>query len=352
MVLHCSRCGHEYHGLDADASDLTNWDLARRNWPCSSGDHLLDENKKYWCFSDDNLLCANIHPLPPPDPVLKIHCVLTRTSFWHVPPMVFDFTIDIKASIFNQWLPVNFSFPRMSKVASLLLAWVNYVFSSPITAFTLNKTLHLEAVTSGVPAPPNFTCSLIYEEREPLCRNPASRVSLTQMAKKKSASRKIGRARVTENGTLILQPTAPPRLVGLLKRLRCAKDFYEDDASDPSTYPLNIVETTRTSSVNQTKDELLNGWSFSDNLYRVLLKGLSLARQRLQLLVAERRQKTISDDQTAERLKGLLVLCLASATMRKIEERTNANPHGFHFKMTRVRLAESDARGRVFSLHE
>ncbi|KAK0441700.1 hypothetical protein EV421DRAFT_1812297, partial [Armillaria borealis] len=155
-----------------------------------------------------------------------------------------------------------------------------------------------------------------------VCRNPTSRVS-AQMAKKKSVSRKIGRARVTENSTLILQPTrrktsenapgqrdngremALPCLVGPLKRLRCAKDFYEDDASDPSTYPLNIVETTRTSSVNQTKDELLNGWSFSDNLYQVLLKWLSLACQRLQLVVAERRQKTISDDQTAERLKDL-----------------------------------------------
>ncbi|PBK75205.1 hypothetical protein ARMSODRAFT_1014148 [Armillaria solidipes] len=142
------------------------------------------------------------------------------------------------------------------------------------------------------------------------------------MAKKKPVSKRIRRVRVAEKGTLIIQPTrrkenapgqkvngretAPPRLVGPPNRLRYTEDLHEDDASDPSTDPLNIVGTTRVPSVNQIKDELLNDkWSFNDSLYQVLLKGLSLARQRLQLVVAERRQKTISDDQTAERLKDM-----------------------------------------------
>ncbi len=123
----------------------------------------------------------------------------------------------------------------MSKVAPLLLARLNHAFPSPITVFTLNF-LCLEAVTSGVPAPPNFTCSLIYEEREhretlkffsgkqklsvtafldllllshiekSATRRP-SRVSLTQMAKKKPVYKKIRRVRVTEKGTLIIQTT-------------------------------------------------------------------------------------------------------------------------------------------------
>ncbi|PBK97279.1 hypothetical protein ARMGADRAFT_1162207 [Armillaria gallica] len=140
------------------------------------------------------------------------------------------------------------------------------------------------------------------------------------MAKKKPVFKKIRRVRVTEKGTLVIQPTrkkekapgqeanggktAPPRLVG--PPIQYTKDLHEDDASDPSTDPLNIVGTTRAPSVNQTKDELLNDqWSFNDSLYVALLKGLFLARQRLQLIVAERKRQTISDDQIAERLKNL-----------------------------------------------
>ncbi len=58
-----------------------------------------------------------------------------------------------------------FLFHPMPKVAPLLLARLNHVLPSPITVFTLNL-LCLEAVTSEVPAPPNFTRFLIYEERE------------------------------------------------------------------------------------------------------------------------------------------------------------------------------------------
>ncbi len=58
-----------------------------------------------------------------------------------------------------------FLFHPMPKVAPLLLARLNHGFPSPVTVFTLN-VLCLEAVTSEAPAPPNFTCSLIYEERE------------------------------------------------------------------------------------------------------------------------------------------------------------------------------------------
>ncbi|SJL07853.1 uncharacterized protein ARMOST_11206 [Armillaria ostoyae] len=140
------------------------------------------------------------------------------------------------------------------------------------------------------------------------------------MAKKKPVSKRIRRVRVTEKGTLIIQPTrrkenapgqkvngretAPPRLVGPPNRLRYTKDLHEDDASDPSTDPLNIYHFDEYAP--EINDELLNDkWSFNDSLYQVLLKGLSLARQRLRLVVAERRQKTISDDQTAERLKDM-----------------------------------------------
>ncbi|PBK97292.1 hypothetical protein ARMGADRAFT_1162212 [Armillaria gallica] len=121
--------------------------------------------------------------------------------------------------------------------------------------------------------------------------------------------------------------TAPPCLVGPPSRLQYTKDLHEDDASDTSTDPLNIVGTTRAPSVNQTKDELLNDqWSFSDSLYVVLLKGLFLACQRLQLIVAERKQQTISNDQIAERLKNLSdIMRKMTATLAVLTEQEFAH---------------------------